>query len=91
MTPMIGDSATSQHAEMSSHRLQRLGVLAFALVNAASVGVFFVVFIGVVVFAPLPRDATFVLVVGSLAFAVLVMGQFVHWSRLALRALRGRR
>ena len=91
MAMMIGGSATSQHAEMSTDRLQRLGVLAFALVNAASVGVFFVVFIGVVVVPPLPRDATFVLVVGSFAFAVLVMGQFVHWSRLALCALRKRR
>jgi hypothetical protein len=88
---MLGNTATSQHVQMSPHRLQRLAVLAFAFVNAASVGVFFVVFIGVVVFPPLPRDATFVLVVGSFAFAVLVMGQFVHWSRLALRALRKRR
>ena len=91
MMTMLGNTATSQHVEMPPHRLQRLAVLAFAFVNAASIGVFFVVFIGVVVFPPLPRDATFVLVVGSFAFAVLVMGQFVHWSRLALRALRNRR
>lgn len=84
------NASTARHFGMSSH-WRRVAVLVFACVNVASVGVFFVVFIGVVVSPPSPRNLTYLLVAGSLAFAVLVMGQFVHWSRLALRVIKERR
>ncbi len=63
----------------------------FACVNAASVGTFFVVFVGLIAFPPEPRSALFLLAVGSFALAVLIMGQFIYWSRLALRSFRERR
>ena len=92
MSPVIGSTLpTSQHVEVSTGRWRRLAVVLFACVNAASVGVFFVVFVGVVLSPPAPRNAQFLLIVGSFAFAVLVMGQFVHWSQAALRVvMRGR-
>ena len=70
---------------------QRFVVVVFACINVASLGVFFAVFVGVVLVPPNPRNLVFLLAVGSFALAVLVMGQFVSWSRVALRAYRGRR
>lgn len=85
------DTSTALQVDMSTSRWRRFAVVAFACFNAASLGIFFVVFVGVVVSPPAPRDAAFLLVAGSFAFAVLVMGQFVHWSRLALRAFKDAR
>lgn len=69
----------------------RAGLVLFACIDVAAIGTFFAVFVGVVISPPTPRGGTFVLVAGGLAFAVLVMGQFFHWSRLALSALKERR
>ena len=82
---------TSLHVDIATPWWRRWGLIVFACVNAASVGIFFVVFIGLVAFPPEPRNALFLLAVGSFALAVLVMGQFVYWSRLALRSFRERR
>ena len=70
---------------------QRAAVILFACIDVAAIGTFFAVFVGVVISPPTPRGGTFVLVAGGLAFAVLVMGQFFHWSHLALSALKERR
>ena len=67
------------------------GVILFACVNLAALGVFFAVFVGLLVAPADPRQSLFALVAGSLAFAVLALGQFVHWSRLALETVKGRR
>lgn len=75
----------------TSSRWRRFALFLFACVNVASVGVFFVVFVGVVSSPPSPRNSTYMLVAGSLAFSVLVIGQFIHWSRLALCAIKDRR
>ena len=99
MTPVLPadsrnvDSAAAapQRFAVVTPRWHRPALIAFACINAASVGTFFVVFIGLIAFPPEPRSALFLLEVGSFALAVLVMGQFVYWSRLALRALRERR
>ena len=68
-----------------------LGVILFACLNLAALGVFFAVFVGLLVAPPDPRHSLFALVAGSLAFAVLALGQFVHWSRIALKTVKGRR
>lgn len=85
------DAKTSKYVDSSTRRWQRLGLNLFACVNAASVGTFFVVFVGLIAFPPEPRNALFLLAVGSFALAVLIMGQFIYWSRLALRSIRERR
>ena len=67
-----------------------LGVILFACLNLAALGVFFAGLVGLLVAPPDPRQSLFALIAGSLAFAMLSLGQFVHWSRLALKTLRGR-
>ncbi len=68
-----------------------LGVILFACLNLASLGLFFAIFVGLI-FAPSdPRRHLFALVAGSFAFAALALGQFVHWSRFALKVLKARR
>jgi nucleoside recognition membrane protein YjiH len=70
---------------------QRAFLVVFACINLAAIGTFFAVFVGVVMAPPNPRSGIFLLVVGGFAFAVLVMGQFVYWSWLALRRFKERR
>ena len=70
---------------------QLAALVLFACIDVAAIGIFFVVFIGVVISPPAPRSTAFVLVTGGFAFAVLVLGQFFHWSRLALRVGQERR
>jgi len=65
-------------------------LVVFSCFNLAAVGIFFAVFVGVVLSPPEPRNAIHLLVAGSFAFAVLVLGQFVYWSRLALTEFKGR-
>ena len=67
-----------------------LGVILFACLNLAALGVFFAVFVGLLIAPADPRHSLFALVAGSLAFAVLALGQFVHWSRVALLTVKGR-
>ena len=67
-----------------------LGVILFACLNLAALGVFFAGLVGLLVAPADPRQSLFALVAGSLAFAVLALGQFVHWSRLALKTVKGR-
>jgi hypothetical protein len=69
----------------------RVALILFACVNVASIGIFFAVFVGVVMSPPSPRNALFLLVIGGFALGVLVMGQFFYWSRLALRRVKERR
>jgi hypothetical protein len=69
----------------------RLALICFACVNVAAIGIFFAVFVGVVMSPPNPRNLLFFLVAGGVAFAVLALGQFFYWSRLALGRLKGRR
>lgn len=87
---LAADSVAMAPSVKSPTRWHRLGVAIFACINVASLGVFFAVFVGIVMSPPEPRTLVFALVVGGVAFGVLVMGQFVYWSRLALRALRSR-
>lgn len=70
--------------------LWRAALSIFACVNAAATGVFFTVFAGLVYSPPSPRNALHSLLIGVLAFAVLILGQFIHWSRLALFAIKER-
>lgn len=69
----------------------RLALICFACVNAAAIGIFFAVFVGVVISPPTPRNLLYFLVSGGFAFAVLALGQFFYWSRLALRRMKERR
>ena len=87
---IAADTRPSASSASATTRWQRFAVVLFACINVASLGVFFAVFVGIVMSPPNPRTTVFALVVGGFAFAVLVMGQFVYWSRLALRALRAR-
>ena len=87
---IAADTRPSVSAAAAATRWQRFAVALFACINVASLGVFFAVFVGIVMFPPDPRTTVFGLVVGGFAFAVLVMGQFVYWSRLALRTFRAR-
>jgi len=65
-------------------------LIVFSCFNLAALGIFFAVFVGVVLSPPEPRNAIHFLVAGSFAFAVLVLGQFVYWSRLVLTEFKGR-
>jgi hypothetical protein len=67
----------------SSHRpwWHSASLILFACLNVESTGVFFVVFVGVVISPPSPRSPLF----------LLVTGQFVYWSRIALRRVKERR
>lgn len=87
---MAADTVPAATGADAKTAYQRLAVVVFACINFASLGVFFAIFVGIVMSPPNPRTTVFMLVVGGFAFAVLVMGQFVYWSRLALRALRAR-
>lgn len=69
--------------------IERAALIVFACVSAAATGVFFTVSAGIILSSPSPLNALYSLEVGTLAFAVLVLGQLVHWSRLALCAIRG--
>ena len=73
-------------AHQSNWRL--LGVILFACLNLAALAVFFAGLVGLLLAAPDPRQSLFALVAGSLAFAILALGQFVHWSRVALKTLK---
>jgi hypothetical protein len=75
----------------SPTELERAALIVFACLNTASIGVFFIVFVGLLFWYPEPRATVFLLTAGSMAFATLVMAQFVWWSRLALCALSERR
>jgi hypothetical protein len=68
----------------------RLSLIAFACVDVAAIGIFFAVFIGVVISPPIPRSALCVAAAGGFAFAVLAMSQFAYWSWLLLRKIKGR-
>ena len=86
--PPVATRSTPRHVGVSTAAWRRFGIIAFACLNAASLGVFFVVFVGVVVLPAEPRTLVYLLVAGSFAFAVLVMGRFPHWAHLALLARR---
>ena len=89
MTIVTAQSRTSSSMQQRPN-LRRLGLIVFACLNIASIGVFFAVFAGLV-FAPAdPRARLALLVAGSFAFAILAFGQFFHWSRVALRALKAK-
>jgi putative Ca2+/H+ antiporter (TMEM165/GDT1 family) len=90
-TGLSSAAAGPPAASAQSPGWHRPALILFACVNAASIGTFFAVFVGAVLAPPHPRNAVFLLVTGGLAFAVLVMGQFVHWSQLALRRVKERR
>ena len=82
--------AAEQRRPVKRPPWQRAALVLFACIDVAAIGTFFAVFIVVVMSPPTPRSTAFVLVAGGFAFAVLVLGQFFHWSRLALRALKER-
>ena len=86
-----GHNTPSQPTSTSSKTLHHVALIVFACLNIASIGIFFAVFAGLVFAPPDPRARLLLLVAGSFAFAILAFGQFFHWSRLALRALRERR
>jgi cell shape-determining protein MreD len=67
----------------------RLSLIAFACVYGVAIGIFFAVFIGVVI-SPIPRSALCMAAAGGFAFAVLAMSQFAYWSWLLLRTIKGR-
>ncbi|MFM2099267.1 MAG: hypothetical protein RLZZ366_806 [Pseudomonadota bacterium] len=92
---MHGAELSSETAMVSATIQRRwwhnMALVVFACINVASIGIFFAVFVGVVMSPPNPRNLLFLLVTGGFAFAVLVMGQFFYWSRLALRKIKERR
>lgn len=87
---MTSDAVPKALGVDATTQWHRFAVVIFACINVASLGVFFAVFVGIVMSPPNLRTTVFALVVGGFSFAVLVTGQFFYWSTLALRALRPR-